>query len=110
MVLRGVNFDFNSAHLTPAAEHELDTTVALLQQHGGQSAEVHGHTDSRGSPAYNLKLSERRAQAVVDYLVTHGIAASRLSAKGFGETQPVASNDTEAGRAENRRVTLTLMR
>jgi outer membrane protein OmpA-like peptidoglycan-associated protein len=82
--------------------------VALLRENPSQSAEIHGYTDSRGSATYNLKLSERRAQAVVDYLVAHGIAASRLSAKGFGATNFIATNDTEAGRAENRRVTLTL--
>ena len=108
MVLRGVNFDFDSAHLTPSAERELDKVVALLRENAGKSAQIHGYTDSRGSAAYNLKLSERRAQAVVDYLVAHGIAASRLSAQGFGASNFVASNDTEAGRAENRRVTLTL--
>ena len=70
---------------------------------------VDGHTDSIGSDAYNQKLSVRRAQAVADYLEKGGIAASRMTVKGFGESQPVASNDTAEGRAENRRVELKIL-
>ena len=79
--------------------------MASLQQHPGP-AEVHGYTDSKGKPAHNLVLSQHRAESVVRYLVAHGVPASSLTAKGFGEDNPVASNDTASGRAENRRVTI----
>jgi outer membrane protein OmpA-like peptidoglycan-associated protein len=72
--------------------------------------EVAGHTDSRGSDAYNIKLSQRRAEAVRDYLISKGIAADRLSAKGYGESQPVADNATDEGRFKNRRVELVPLR
>lgn len=110
IVLRGVNFDFDSARLTPASEKVLDDVVVLLKLRTGSPAILGGHTDSRGKHAYNLALSERRANAVRDYLVAHGIAASALTAKGYGDTMPIASNKTDAGRAENRRVTLEFKR
>ena len=69
-------------------------------------AVIMGHTDSDSSEAYNLKLSERRANAVMDYIVSKGIAANRLTSKGFGESDPIASNDTREGKAKNRRVEL----
>jgi OOP family OmpA-OmpF porin len=106
IVLRGVNFDFDSSHLTTASEKVLDEVVALLKLRAGSMAVIGGHTDGRGKKAYNQKLSERRATAVVDYLVAHGVPAASLRAKGYGATQPIASNDTEDGRAQNRRVTL----
>jgi OOP family OmpA-OmpF porin len=68
--------------------------------------EVAGHTDSRGNDSYNLKLSQRRAESVRDYLISMGIESSRLTARGYGESQPVATNSTEGGRAQNRRVVL----
>jgi OOP family OmpA-OmpF porin len=71
--------------------------------------EVAGHTDSTGSETYNQGLSERRANSVKDYLTSQGVTATRLSAKGYGEAQPVASNDTKEGRAENRRVELIVL-
>ena len=72
--------------------------------------EIQGHTDSIGDAAYNQGLSEKRAKAIMDYLASHGIASYRLSAKGYGETLPIASNDTEEGRAKNRRVQLRRIR
>ena len=106
LVLRGVTFETASAVLTPESSAVLDGVVGTLQQAPKSSAEVRGYTDSTGSPAYNQKLSERRAQAVVNYLVAHGATASRLSAEGMGPQNPVASNQTAAGRAQNRRVTI----
>jgi OOP family OmpA-OmpF porin len=106
MVLRGVNFKTNSAQLEPESAEVLDGVVAVLQQRPDAKAEIHGYTDSRGSDAYNLKLSERRAASVVDYLVAHGIARDGLRAVGFGRDNPVASNDTADGRSQNRRVTV----
>ena len=106
MVLRGVNFKTNSAELEPDSAETLDGVVAVLRQRPDAKAEIHGFTDSRGSDAYNLKLSERRAASVVDYLVAHGIARDGLLPVGFGKDNPVASNDTAEGRAQNRRVTV----
>jgi OOP family OmpA-OmpF porin len=71
--------------------------------------EVAGHTDSVGSEEYNMGLSDRRANSVKDYLISQGITATRLTARGYGESQPVASNDTDAGRAQNRRVELIVL-
>ncbi len=110
IVLKGVNFDFNSAKLTAASETVLDEVVALLKLRPGAPAILGGHTDSKGKPAYNLKLSERRAAAVRDYLIAKGIPAQSLTAKGYGATKPIASNATDEGRAQNRRVTLEFTR
>jgi OOP family OmpA-OmpF porin len=107
--LEGVHFDFDKATLKPEARAILDQAAALLAKHERVVVEVAGHTDSIGTEEYNQGLSERRAQAVQDYLVGKGIRASRLSAKGYGESMPVASNDNKEGRAENRRVELVVM-
>ena len=108
IVLHAVNFKTNSDVLTDADKAQIDPVVATLlpalQAQPSLHVEVDGHTDSRGSAAYNLKLSDKRANAVKDYLVSKGIAASQLSAHGFGQTKPVASNDTVDGRTQNRRV------
>lgn len=106
IVLRGVHFDFDKANIRADARPILDEAVHTLKIESGITVAVEGHTDSRGSDAYNDKLSKRRAQAVADYLAEHGIALSRLSVAGFGESHPVASNDTSDGRAQNRRVEL----
>jgi len=110
IVLKGVNFDFDSATLTPASEKVLDDVAALLKMRTGAPATIGGHTDGKGKHAYNLKLSQRRAAAVRDYLIAKGIAAGSLTATGYGDTQPIASNATEEGRAQNRRVTLEFKR
>jgi len=82
----------------------VDGGVTVMKDKPSMKVSVEGHTDSIGSDAYNQKLSERRAQAVRDYMVSQGIDAARISVKGWGKTTPIASNKTEAGRAENRRV------
>lgn len=102
--LSGVNFAFDSAALSPAAQSGLDGVVSRLQFHEVKRVEIAGHTDSTGPEDYNQGLSERRAQSVADYLMKGGIAGSRMDVRGYGETQPVASNDTREGRAQNRRV------
>ena len=102
--LAGVGFAFNSAELNPAAQAELDQAVKMLRENSGINVEVQGHTDSSGADSYNMQLSQQRAQAVVDYLAANGISRSRMTAKGYGETSPVASNDTKQDRARNRRV------
>jgi len=101
-----VLFDTDKAAIKPEAFSLLDEVVKILQKNSDIVGEVQGHTDSTGSEAYNQRLSERRAKAVLDYLLSHGIGPGRLTAKGYGELQAVASNDTEKGRRENRRVEL----
>jgi outer membrane protein OmpA-like peptidoglycan-associated protein len=106
VVLKGVNFAFNSAELTLNSREILDQWVAKLKADPTIKVQVAGHTDSVGSDAYNQDLSERRAQSVVNYFVSKGVGADRLKAVGYGKTKPIASNATEEGRAENRRVEL----
>ncbi len=107
--LRGVNFETNSADLTVASSARLDDATATLVRNSDLRVEVAGYTDSAGSASYNQNLSRRRAQSVMDYLVSHGVDAGMLSATGYGENNPIASNATAAGRAENRRVTLRIL-
>ena len=107
--LEGVYFDFDKATIKPEGKAVLNEAAALLKKHERVVVEVAGHTDSTGSETYNQGLSERRANSVKDYLTSQGVTATRLSAKGYGEAQPVASNDTKEGRAENRRVELIVL-
>ncbi|WP_461561204.1 OmpA family protein [Thiobacillus sp.] len=106
LVLEGVNFDFDKATLRQEDIAIIDKDVTGLDKWGNVNIEVAGHTDSRGSDKYNMKLSQRRAEAVRNYLISKGIAADRLTAKGYGESQPVADNATDEGRFKNRRVEL----
>lgn len=108
IVLRGVNFDFDKSNIRADARPILDEAIRVLRDEPQIRVSVEGYTDSIGSDAYNQRLSERRAQSVVNYLVQGGIARSRLDPIGFGENDPVASNDTEEGRAQNRRVELRI--
>lgn len=110
MVLEGVNFDNDKAILRPEAWAVLDQVAASLMQWGDVKIEVAGHTDSSNSDAYNMGLSQRRADAVRNYLIRKGIAAERLTAKGYGESTPVAEDDTVEGRHKNRRVELVPMK
>jgi outer membrane protein OmpA-like peptidoglycan-associated protein len=107
LILEGVNFITDSAELTPESKSTLDRTAASLRAWPEVRVEIGGHTDSVADDAYNLELSQRRAETVRAYLIHEGIHASRLVAKGYGETRPIAPNDTESGRAKNRRVELT---
>jgi OOP family OmpA-OmpF porin len=108
IILKGVNFAFNSTELTPQSKGILDEWVAKIKADKTIRVEVAGHTDSIGSDAYNQKLSEGRAKSVVDYFVSQGVSADRLKAVGYGKTKPVASNATDEGRAQNRRVELQI--
>jgi OOP family OmpA-OmpF porin len=108
-VLRGVNFAFDSDQIDPASAVVLDVVAETLASRPGIRVRVEGHTDSMGSESYNQGLSQRRAEAVRRYLVGQGIAASRIEARGFGESRPEASNDTAEGRALNRRVALEVI-
>ena len=109
VVLRGVNFELNSAQLTVNAETILDGVAATLASSPGFNVELQGHTDSMGSDSYNMNLSQNRAKSVKNYLVNQGVESGRLTARGYGEEQPIASNDTAEGRAENRRVELKVL-
>jgi outer membrane protein OmpA-like peptidoglycan-associated protein len=104
IVLRGVHFDFNKSFIRAEDEPVLDEGVDVLKQNPNVAVNVNGYCDAIGGDAYNLKLSQRRAAAVVGYLAGHGISASRLSAHGYGKTNFVATNSTDEGRAQNRRV------
>jgi OOP family OmpA-OmpF porin len=106
IVLRGVNFDFNSSDIRPEARPVLDQAADILKANPGVDVRVEGHTDSVGSPEYNQALSVRRAESVFRYLVNRGVDPERFRVEGFGESRPIASNDTDAGRAQNRRVEL----
>lgn len=103
-VLAVVHFDIGSAELGPQARSILDDVATELSESPDGQVEVGGHTDSSGAEAVNDALSHQRADAVVGYLVRHGVAAGRLTAIGYGPNQPVESNATAAGRAWNRRV------
>jgi outer membrane protein OmpA-like peptidoglycan-associated protein len=99
-----VSFDFNSSSLKPTFMATLDKVVSVLERYPHTVIHVVGHTDSVGSDAYNMTLSQQRAAAVVNYFTSRGIAESRLVTLGRGESSPRATNDTEAGRQLNRRV------
>ena len=103
-----VTFDVDSSALKTPARQALNDATAVMREYPKTRINVAGYTDSTGSADYNQRLSERRAQAVADYLGQGGIAANRINTVGYGERQPVASNDTESGRAQNRRVEITL--
>jgi outer membrane protein OmpA-like peptidoglycan-associated protein len=105
-----VLFAFNKSDLTPAAQSQLDTYMPKLQSADVVSIKVIGHTDSVGSDAYNQALSERRASSVAAYLLGMGLAPNKLTSEGRGESEPVADNETDEGRAKNRRVELHINR
>ena len=104
LALTGVLFDFNKATLKPESDAVLQQVGALMSRDGNLRLEVQGHTDSVGSDAYNQPLSEARARSVVVWLTQHGVGPNRLMARGYGKTRPIASNDNDAERAQNRRV------
>jgi outer membrane protein OmpA-like peptidoglycan-associated protein len=103
-----VTFATDSAQIQPQFYGALNNVAATLQQYPSSYVDIVGHTDATGETAYNQQLSEGRARAVADYLISRGVNPSRVAAYGQGETQPVASNETEAGRQANRRVELLI--
>lgn len=107
--LYGIYFDTDKAILKPESEKTLQQVLAIIRQHPDWKLEIGGHTDAEGNAAYNIELSEKRANAVVDWL-KKSAAASKLAAKGYGDTQPVADNSTVTGRALNRRVEIKLLK
>jgi OOP family OmpA-OmpF porin len=102
-----VNFAFDSAQLQPAAESRLNEVAATLRQNPQIRVNIEGHTDAVGSNEYNRGLSQRRADSVASYLMSRGIDGNRLRTMGYGEERPVATNETPAGRAMNRRVEIS---
>ena len=110
ITLRGIYFDFDQATIKPESRPALEAAAAMLTENPSINVEIQGHTDSKGSDSYNLSLSDRRAASVVAYLVQNlGIDPSRLTSKGYGEGMPIATNDTDAGRALNRRVEFNIL-
>lgn len=107
--LYGVQFDTNSSTLRPDSTATLEKALAVILKRPNSHWIVSGHTDNQGHAEFNRKLSEARAAAVEAWFVAHGVEASRLTAKGYGATLPVADNSTEQGRAKNRHVELTLV-
>ncbi len=101
-------FATDSADLRPDLRSDLTVIAGNLQRYPDSIVLVVGHTDSTGTPGYNQRLSERRADSVASVLITAGVSARRVQARGAGQTQPIASNDTEVGRAQNRRVEITI--
>jgi outer membrane protein OmpA-like peptidoglycan-associated protein len=104
MTLNDVLFDTGQATLKPGADRAIDRLAQYLKDSAGTHVIIEGHTDSVGTDDYNLGLSQRRAQAVADALTSRGVSADRIQTKGLGKSYPVASNDTQAGRQQNRRV------
>jgi outer membrane protein OmpA-like peptidoglycan-associated protein len=109
IVLKNIFFDPNKYELKPQSQVELDEVVQMMKDNPTVNIQINGHTDNSGNASDNKVLSENRARAVTSYLVTKGIAASRLSSKGWGDTQPVAGNATPEGRAQNRRTELKVI-
>lgn len=103
ITLRNIFFDFDKSTLRPQSTTELNRLIALMEEHKHMEIEISGHTDSKGSETYNMRLSEDRARVVVEYLVNHGIKEDRMVFRGYGEGVPVATNDTDEGRQQNRR-------
>lgn len=104
-----VSFAINSSFLNDAAKRELDKLARALEAYPNVTLLIEGHTDATGTPEYNLQLSEKRARSVRDYLISKGIAKSRFTVEGHGQSQPVAPNNTAEGRKKNRRVEITIV-
>lgn len=104
-----VRFDFNKATLTSTAKANLDKLVPVFKNYPDTNIKIYGYTDSKGADDYNLNLSDQRANAVKTYLAGKGLVSSRFSILGMGESDPIADNETEAGRASNRRVEFAIL-
>lgn len=105
----GLLFGFDSYALTATTQDNLREMADILNKYPDTDITVEGHTDSKGAEAYNQTLSERRAASVADYLTAQGVSRSRIDTRGHGETRPIATNDTDAGRTDNRRVEVAIV-
>lgn len=108
--LNNVYFDFDKWNLRPESFVELDRVVKMLADNPAIEIEMSAHTDSRGSDDYNFKLSDNRARSVMEYILSKGIATSRIRSQGYGETKPVVPNDSDENRQLNRRVEFTILK
>jgi outer membrane protein OmpA-like peptidoglycan-associated protein len=108
ITLNNLYFDYDSDKILPASYAEIERLMLFLKQNKNIKIKIVGHTDNQGSHAYNLDLSRRRAETLMNALIRKGIAADRLTAEGKGSTQPITTNDTEEGRAKNRRVEILI--
>jgi OOP family OmpA-OmpF porin len=108
--LRNIQFNFSKATLTPGSYTDLNSIATFLTKNPSVQVEIGGHTDTEGPDDYNLLLSEQRAQAVTRYLIAQGVRPGQLMARGYGETKPVTTNDTELGKSQNRRVEMTVLK
>src|SRR5690606_7160443 len=108
--LKNIYFDFDKTTLKNESFAELNKVVDFLKQNPSVEIEISGHTDNKGSDDYNEKLSQGRSEAVVSYIVSQGIDNYRLTAHGYGEAKPIDTNDSDEGRANNRRVEFTVMK
>jgi outer membrane protein OmpA-like peptidoglycan-associated protein len=104
IITYAITFDIGKANIKPESMTEINRIAQLMKDNGDLQFEVQGHTDNTGTVVGNQRLSEQRAQAIVNKLVEMGVAANRLSAKGMGQSAPLADNSTDEGRAKNRRV------
>ncbi len=109
LTLGDVLFEFDKAQLLPGANRTIDQLAAFLSEHTDRSVLIEGHTDSIGSESYNLELSQRRAEAVRNALLSRQVPFYRIVSKGYGKSYPVAGNDSEAGRQQNRRVDIIIL-
>ncbi len=109
IVLANIFFDVNKASLRKESVSELERLVTIMNENPNIKVEVSGHTDSDGNDELNLKLSQARAKAVVDYVITKGVKSERVIAKGYGETQPIAPNDSPENKQKNRRTELKVL-
>jgi outer membrane protein OmpA-like peptidoglycan-associated protein len=107
--LRGVTFKAGSAELVPSSLRTLDAAIAGLKKNEKARVEIEGHTSSEGGEEYNQKLSQDRAESVRNYMIAKGVDGKRLSAVGYGYSRPKASNDTEEGREQNRRIEIKVL-
>lgn len=105
----GITFGYDSAAVQPQFQPTLNEVASILAEYPKTYIDIYGHTDSDGPDAYNQGLSERRAQSVANYLSAHGILSARMATRGYGETQPIADNATESGKAANRRVEIKIV-
>ncbi|MFM2229705.1 MAG: putative lipoprotein YiaD precursor, partial [Bacteroidota bacterium] len=104
-----VRFEFNKSTLTPNAKTNLDKLVPVFKEYADTEIKIFGYTDAKGADDYNLNLSEKRAQAVKEYLAAKGLNSSRIQIVGMGEADPIGDNESEAGRALNRRVEFSIV-
>lgn len=109
IILEGVNFDFNKSNLKPGAKTILDDDIRMLKSNSRLEVSVEGHTDVRGTDAYNMKLSQRRADSVYNYLLQRGVAAKRMDTVAYGRSQPLVPNTSEANMYKNRRVEIKII-